>query len=128
MNNGTFRFDETYEESFFGCKKTSTPRPFTDEEVTEKFLTHIWGLIHYWENESRQPKVHEKLTGLAFSILSAIDGCNASLPGFSLIPAPHKDDEQYRKERGYNWYPYSGELKHDIGGSLHDQLYKFEPK
>jgi hypothetical protein len=126
MNNKYFE-DEGFEEALYGSKKTNKPREFTDEEVKEKFLKHIWSVIKYWEEESRKPDLHDKMTGLAFSILSMIDGCNASMPGFKLIPSVHKDDKEYRKSRGYNWFPYVDDLEHDIGGSLHDNFFKFEP-
>ena len=76
--------------------------------------------------------VKEKLSGLAFSILSTLDGCTADFPGFELIPAPHPDDKAYHEENGSDWWPPMPEdlmERDDIftvhgGYMLHEFFYK----
>lgn len=99
-------------------------RAYTMEEVREKFLAHVREMVLYWEREDRKPDVHDKLSGLAFSILSALDGCSGDIPGFQVIPSAHPDDRKYHEERGENWYPDDC----DIAGGLHEHFYKREPK
>lgn len=93
---------------------------YTKEEIREHFLNHIHNLVDYWLKESRIPDTKKKLEGLAFSILTAIDGCAVGLPAFLLIPSPHPDDKKYHKARGEKWYPDDV----DIAGCLHELLHK----
>lgn len=86
----------------------------------------LLGLIrassHYWATVAGTdgPKtVQERLDGLAFSILVAMDGCT-ELPAFKIIPLPHPSDRQYCEDGGENWWP--DDL--DIGGSLHDEWHR----
>lgn len=101
------------------------PRQKTEEEVRKEFLAHVRHLVEYWHDvDDRDPK--DKLNGLAFSIMSAIDGCSVDLPAFILAPFPHKDDKKYNVGKKKNYYPENNKsnVKCDIAGSLHDQLYK----
>lgn len=50
----------------------------------ERFLNHIRSLVEYWEKQDCSSK--KKLDGLAFSILTAIDGDCISLPQYLLSP------------------------------------------
>lgn len=97
-------------------------RPKTEEEIREEFLEHIRGLVEYWEQENRTPSVRGKLEGLAFSILSAIDGESADLPGYELRALPSSDEDiQLFREKNENYY---GEAPFDIAGCLHEHFYK----
>lgn len=97
-------------------------RPKTEEEIREEFLEHIRGLVEYWEQENRTPSVRGKLEGLAFSILSTIDGQSADLPGYELSALPSSDEDiQFFRERNENYY---GEVPFDIAGCLHEHFYK----
>jgi len=112
------------------CKKKRLghePREFTEEEVRERFLRQVAVLIQYWETESRTPDLHGKMTGLAFSILSMLDGCSMGIPGFIVAPCGHPDDKAYHQAHYENWYPenHEADVKCDISGGLHDQLHKY---
>lgn len=103
------------------------PREMTTEEVKERFLAHVRNMVIYWSQPGLDAKdLHERLSGLAFSILAAIDGSACGLPAFILAPAPHPDDREFHKAEGENWYPENHEssVKADIGGSLHEEFYK----
>lgn len=95
-------------------------RVFTNDEVREQFLAQVRGMIDYWD-ELPKKTTTERLEGLAFSILADIDGCGP-LPSFILAPSPHEDDKAYHQSNGSNWFPFSPEHPHDIGGALHEQL------
>ena len=63
----------------------SESREKTIEEMKEEFLSQILCLVNYWNNQSKG-STHDKLDGLAFSILSILDGCTI-LPAYSLSPS-----------------------------------------
>ena len=81
----------------------------SEEAHRELFVSHVRGLVEYWFNESRQPETKSKLEGLAFSILSAIDGCSVGLPPYKLVPMVSVND-------GEDWA--SSDI--DIAGGLHE--------
>ena len=95
------------------------------EEIREEFLEHVRDLIEYWD-EAEKSTNKEKLSGLAFSILVALDGGAADLPGFLVAPLVSLEDVDSSKEENEDYYPYnSGEsIKCDIAGSLHELFYK----
>jgi hypothetical protein len=99
------------------------PRQLTDEEIREAFLAHVRFIVRWWANNPASASVEERLSGLAHSILSAIDGAAVDLPGFALVPRPHPEDKEYYQEKGEDWYPEAN-LEHDIAGSLHELFYK----
>ena len=103
----------------------NTPRQWTNDEVRDKFLKHVAMLTKYWDTQVGNKTSKEKLEGLAFSILSTIDGCNYGLCGFQMIPHVHPDDKEYNKENGDNWYPPPTDNKHDIAGGLHELIHKY---
>lgn len=100
-------------------------REKTEEEVRDEFLNHIRGLVVYW-NKVDDRDCEEKLSGLAFSILAALDGCSGGLCGFIVAPSPHEDDKQYHIDEGRNYYAenYNSDVKCDIAGGLHDLFYE----
>lgn len=104
------------------------PHEFTKGEIREQFIGHIRAMVDYWEKEPRNPTAREKLEGLAFSILVAIDGSAMALPGWILAPCPHPSDKKYHQDKGECWYPDNEVaekvVKGDIAGGLHDNLFK----
>lgn len=106
----------------------SEPRELTTDEVRDHFLRYIWAMVDYWEQETRAPTPRRKLSGLAHSILTAIDGCASGTPGFILAPCPHPDDKEFSRAEGENWFPVAAEDEHDIGGSLHERFYDLAPE
>lgn len=93
--------------------------PITEQELKEEFIEHLRSLVDYWEKEDRAPTVRKKLEGLMFSILATLDGDDAKLPGYHLMPlASSEDDKQYLEEQGENYYP--GGI--DIAGNLHEMF------
>lgn len=75
--------------------------PMTPHEARERLFRHLAHLVAYWRdlpdvqvlagNPDGNP-THERLTGLMFSVLVALDGSSA-LPGFDLIPRDDGDGE-----------------------------------
>ena len=98
-------------------------RAYTVEEVKKQFLDHAHAMVEYWNNldEGNQ---RDRLDGLAFSIMSMLDGCAITIPGFAVVPQPHSTDKKFHQERGENWYPETKELKHDIAGTLHEEWHR----
>jgi hypothetical protein len=106
-------------------------REYTTEEVREKFLRHVNSLVEYWAREDLDSPyvMKDRLGGLAFSIMSALDGCSMNLPGFIVAPCPHEDDKEYainNNEDYYPQFPLGDEKICDIAGGLHELLHKYE--
>lgn len=102
------------------------PREYTTDEVREKFLAHLRAMVKYWATvpvTDGTRTVEDRISGAVFSTLVALDGGCLDIPGFKVIPTPHKDDKEYQRKRGSNWYPDTG----DIGGCLHELFYKQKP-
>jgi len=109
-------------------KVSDEPHEYTIEEQRQILLEHVWMLVNYWDKESRAKEPREKLEGLAFSLLSALDGCSAGLPGFALVPSTHHSDKEFHKKNGDPWFPHYGPVEGDIGGFLHELFQKARPK
>ena len=102
----------------------------TEAEVRERLLRKIWAIIDYWDKETRVSTTREKLEGLAFSILSTLDGSDITLPAFIVAPDPHPDDREYRQQHGDDWFPenHTADIKCDLSGSLHELFRKYGPQ
>lgn len=102
-------------------------REYTEDEVRENLLSYIWTMISYWKDEARKPDTQGKLEGLAFSILTALDGCANGVPAFIVAPNPHPDDKDYLIDNGENWFPenHESEVKCNLSGSLHELFFSF---
>lgn len=73
--------------------KSDNPRPYTDEEVLTMLINKLRTLSTYWaEIENSKLTTQERLDGLLFSILSALDGSSYDLPGFKLLIDLPKED------------------------------------
>ena len=97
-------------------------KAYTDDQIQEQFLTYIHSLVEYWENEKSEPTTKGKLEGLAFSILSLIDG-NTVLPSFELKSISSEEDIEYYKKQGEDYFPL---ISGDIAGSLHERFYEIK--
>jgi hypothetical protein len=95
-------------------------RPYTAEECRDLFLARVRAIVDYWHNDVQTPGVREKLEGVAFSLLVALDGKDGLLPGFIVKPNPDPSDRQYYIDNDENWWPDDV----DIAGELHDHFYK----
>jgi hypothetical protein len=107
---------------------TAEPHELTSEEIQNNFLEYVRSTIKYWADtpltrDIGVSETEQRIAGAAFSILCAIDGCAADLPGFVLAPRPHQDDKAYNQENGDNWYPrLKADITSDISGNLHERL------
>jgi hypothetical protein len=105
-------------------------RELTAEEVRERFLGHVRGLVDYWLRvEGRDER--RRMEGLAFSVLAALDGDSCDLPAFIVAPLPHADDREFRRDEGEDWFPenhaVAGQVRADIAGRLHEHFYPTVP-
>lgn len=66
---------------------------YSEKEVKDMFLKKIKSITNYWSNyEAKSNK--ERCEGVAFSILSLIDGCSIDFPAIDMRLAPYPDDKQ----------------------------------
>ena len=100
----------------------SEPREYTAEEARQMLIKHISHVVDYWAEQDGSPEWI--CQGVAFSILTMLDGCAGMLPGFLIAPSPHEDDREYNIEHGENWWPenHDAVLNGELGGSLHDEF------
>ena len=94
------------------------PRAYTAEEMRAQFLSVVRGYVDYWENLPGK-SVHERLEGLAFSILVVLDGEAVDFPGCDVIPRTHPDDKEWHIERGENWFPEGVDI---CNGEFHSEF------
>ncbi|MCM3783688.1 hypothetical protein M3231_11955 [Neobacillus mesonae] len=74
------------------------------QELTIEFLEHIkHGIVEYWSKLPDKSDI-EKCEGVAFSILTLLDGYSGGMPAFEVKPLDEK-----------------GIAGEDIAGSLHEQ-------
>jgi len=100
----------------------SEPREYTTDEVREKLIKHFWGILEYWEKESRTQDTRGKMEGFLHSMLATLDGCSIGVPGFQLIPCVDPSDKEFHIKFGENWYNDT----EDIGGGLHEIMHHFK--
>jgi hypothetical protein len=105
------------------------PRALTEDEVRDQLLEYVWAMIHYWE-KGKVLTTQEKLEGLAFSLLSMLDGDSANLPRFIVAPNPHPSDVDYRRQENENYFPENlgTHAACNLGGSLHEFFYARRPR
>lgn len=102
----------------------SEAREYTREEVREKFLEHVCGMVTYWQENTNCGSMEDRVAGVAFSILVALDGCAYGVPGFVVAPCPDPADKQYCIDEGSNYNPQAPrDVKCDIAGSLHESFH-----
>lgn len=106
--------------------KSDNPHEYSADEVLEKFLRHVERLVEYWHGIDGDCR--RRMEGLAFSILTALDGGAADLPAFIVAPNPHPEDKAFLQEEGCDWYPENHEvetqIKANISGGLHELLWR----
>lgn len=99
-------------------------RAKTPEETREDILDHIRAMAVFWSEVKTDTEL-EKLNGLAFSILTMIDGSTLDIPPLNIVPAPHPEDKDYHQKNDMNWY-----VEEVINSDchLHDLYYTDEMK
>ena len=103
-------------------------REYTEEEVRSRFLTHCWHIVNEW-NVYEDGDCRKKISGAVFSVLAALDGSSIGIPAFIVAPQPCPGDKEDYRSLGEGWYPENHELnvKGDIGGSLHELFFQYDP-
>lgn len=97
------------------------PKAKTTEELRDQLLAHVKTIVHSWA--TRGQSVEEAANGVAFSMLSMIDGCSG-LPCIDLVARPHPDDKQFLIDNDED-YIEDGTVIND-GVALHEMYYKHE--
>lgn len=109
-------------------------KAYTKAEVKALFQSHVRDLVKYWTNVRMEPallamadgsEVRARLEGLAFSIMTTLDGDAADLPKFAVIPDPHPDDKKFHMKEGSDYFPPFRTRAPicDIAGALHETLF-----
>ena len=110
-------------------------RAYTEEEIRDMFLKQVAGLALYWAtlkpnlnspiaDDRREKTPLERCNGLAFSILSLIDGSSIAMPGVHLSIQPHPDDKAYHQTQGDSWFEPG--MVFNADDALHELWHKYE--
>lgn len=102
----------------------SEPRAFTEEELRDIILQHIRGLVKYWARLPAEMTLEERCDGVAFSILTMLDGATVGIPSIDLVFRPHPSDKAFHIEEGENWI----EPGTTISDVLHERYCAMEKK
>jgi hypothetical protein len=88
------------------------PEQYSQEEVRDRFLGHLRAIVDYWGDVAEYDKatdthqtIRSRLSGLAFSFLTMLDGVSMDMPAFEIYPSPHPEDKEYRREQDEDWWP-----------------------
>jgi hypothetical protein len=102
------------------------PRAYTEDEIVGLLIGNIRATVRYWATlpdtdkaTGRLLTVEGRCEGVAFSILSLLDGASLNMPAFDLIARPHPDDRQTHEAEGENWF----EPGSVVSVSLHDHFF-----
>jgi hypothetical protein len=88
-------------------------------------MVRYWATLPDVDNATgRQMTVSDRCDGVAFSILTMLDGSSSNLPGFALRPTPHPDDKAFNIAEGENWFDPGCE----IVDALHEHYAMKGPK
>lgn len=99
------------------------PRAYTTQEVRSMFLSHVRNVAKNWAENGNPADQQDMCEGVAFSILSAIDGCAGGLPfSIDLVARVHQDDKQFHIDNGDKWIEDGTVLNADC--MMHDLLHK----
>lgn len=93
------------------------PRAYTPEELRGRMLDHIRLMVEYWATLPGLD-THSRCDGVAFSILTMIDG-SADQPPMMLMALSSDEDVQYHLEKGENWVENGTLLNEDV--MLHEE-------
>jgi hypothetical protein len=99
---------------------TREAKQITADEARYLFLNQLSGLAEYWDDVEGKSSL-EKLEGLLFSVMVALDGGSGGLPGYAVVPMGQEVDIEYAKNEGFDYYPEPN-INNDISGFLHEDL------
>ncbi len=99
------------------------PRAYTEDEVRDMIIEGARQAARYWAAlpdvdaiDGRARTIQDRCDGVAFSILTMLDGCGVTLPALTLKLDPHESDKAFLAEEGENWF----EPGMEISTSLHE--------
>lgn len=95
-------------------------RAKTADEARDEFLDSVRNIAKYWAEQPNQSP-QERCDGVAFSILSMIDGSTLAMPPIDLRLSPHVDDRAYCESQGENWFE-PGQVINEC--ALHELYFK----
>lgn len=93
------------------------------QQAEDALLKHLAHLVQYWHRQSGTKL--DAMNGLAFSILTMIDGSTMALPSIDLVLRPHPDDKDFAIGIGEDYWE-DGMVIND--GVLHEVWHKYQPE
>lgn len=99
-------------------------RAKTAEEVRDEVIEHVRAMVRFWATRTDISDM-DRCDGVAFSILSMIDGCSAGLPAIDLVMRPHPDDKAFHQAEGDDWIEDGTVINADV--HMHDIYVRTSP-
>jgi len=96
------------------------PRALTKEEMNAKIIEHVKALVKYWETV--ESPYASRVEGMAFSMLTMIDGSTMNVPPLSLYPDTSEDNIACAIRDGENYWPNNKEAVNEQT-MLHELFY-----
>lgn len=92
-------------------------RALTPEELRNNVLDHVRLMVEYWASLPGLD-AHSRCDGVAFSILTMIDG-SADQPPMALVALSSDEYKQHSVEKGENWVEHGTVINDDV--MLHEE-------
>ena len=93
-------------------------RELTRDEVRSAFVDGVWDLVKFWRAQKGDET--EKMAGLAYGILSLLDGEAPGLPHFCMFSDPTVEDTRRRESQGLPAFPHVLDPELDVSKDLGD--------
>jgi hypothetical protein len=111
----------------FGYTLSLMGHEYSQKEVQRIFMGRYADLVQHWKRAEGSPD--ERIEGLAFSILSMLDGCHAGMPAFELLPSPAPSDKACAQDEDENWWPEYPDPEDGVtvhgSDQLHEMFFKY---
>lgn len=98
------------------------PRPWTSDETADQIVSHCARMAEYWATTPNGGTLEERCHGVAFSLLSGLDGSSMNIPPFDLVPSADESDRDYHIENGENYYI----PENVVSTALHERYHRIQ--
>jgi len=105
----------------------SDPRPYTTEEAVNNLMEGVVHNVRYWQTQPNCGTMEDRVEGVAFSILSMLDGSQIDIPPFSLMPDVDEDYVDDCIENGDNYYNPDTVISTMLHERFHPKMHEMYP-
>ena len=99
------------------------PHAYDAKEAPEVFLRHLAMVKKYWM-DLPNITLQQRMSGVIFSILSTVDGCNGAMPGFNIVPVVSDHNARFHAKCGEHWFQDGKPINEQV--QLHELWHQVE--